>query len=209
MSTEKKNLYEKIQLVSNEVKSISKNMTVGKGAYAYKAVSDIDVTLAVNKAETKYKILSVPIGQKVISSETVKTLSEDGKEKTTFVENIEVTVRFIDLENISDFIDVPILAKGLDNGDKGFGKAATYARKYSLLMVYKIATGEDPDAEKSKQLESKKTISEKKLIVTNYLNNNLKLLQETLTYFNVGQLDDMTEANFELLHKTYTNKKLI
>ena len=32
----KKNLYEKIQLVSNEIKNIEKNMTVGKGNYAYK-----------------------------------------------------------------------------------------------------------------------------------------------------------------------------
>ena len=35
---DKPNLYQKIQLVSNEIKNIEKNMTVGKGNYAYKAV---------------------------------------------------------------------------------------------------------------------------------------------------------------------------
>lgn len=56
MDTEmKKNLYEKIQLVSNEIKNIEKNMTVGKGNYAYKAVQDIDVTLEVKQAERIYK----------------------------------------------------------------------------------------------------------------------------------------------------------
>lgn len=56
MDTEmKKNLYEKIQLVSNEIKNIKKNMTVGKGNYAYKAVQDIDVTLEVKQAERIYK----------------------------------------------------------------------------------------------------------------------------------------------------------
>ena len=36
MSNEKNNLYEKIQLVSNEVRNISKDMTVGSGSYSYK-----------------------------------------------------------------------------------------------------------------------------------------------------------------------------
>ena len=39
------NLYQKIQAVSNEIKNIEKNMTVGRGNYAYKAVQDIDVVL--------------------------------------------------------------------------------------------------------------------------------------------------------------------
>lgn len=52
--TKELNLYQKIQAVSNEVKNIEKNMTVGKGSYSYKAVQDIDVVLEVKKAETKY-----------------------------------------------------------------------------------------------------------------------------------------------------------
>ena len=50
--TDRLNLFEKIQAVSNEIKNIEKNMQVGKGQYAYKAVSDLDVVLAVKDAET-------------------------------------------------------------------------------------------------------------------------------------------------------------
>jgi len=81
---------------------------------------------------------------------------------------------FVDLDDVNSFIEVESFGKGIDSGDKGFGKASTYARKYALLNVYKIATGEDPDAEKSKQLETKKTVSEKRIAVVNYLNNNVK-----------------------------------
>jgi hypothetical protein len=208
MENTKLNLYEKIQLVSNEVKSISKNMTVGTGNYSYKAVSDIDVTLAINKAELKHRIVSIPLKQELINSEVVRTL-KDNKEGLTYVDTIKMTVKIVDLDNIDSFIEIESFGKGIDSGDKGFGKASTYARKYALLNAYKIATGEDPDSHKNNPLETKKTISDKRIAVVNYLNNNNKLLQETLKYLNIGVLEDMTEANVELLYKTYTEKKLI
>lgn len=206
--SDKKNLFEKIQLVSNEVRNISKDMTVGSGAYSYKAVSDIDVTLAVKDAETKHKLVSIPIKQELINSEILKVL--DGqKEKITYVDTIKLTLKIIDLEDINSSIEIESFGKGIDSGDKGFGKASTYARKYALLNAYKIATGEDPDAEKSKQTEQNKTVSDKKIAVVNYLEKNNSLLQEVLKYFNIGSLDDMTDANVNAIYKTYSDKKLI
>ncbi|MFK1876104.1 hypothetical protein ACIXOG_19660 [Bacteroides fragilis] len=70
------NLYQKIQAVSNEVKNIEKNMTVGAGSYAYKAVQDIDVTLCVKDAETKYGIVSIPVKQELIKSEVIRTIKK-------------------------------------------------------------------------------------------------------------------------------------
>ena len=206
--SEKNNLFEKIQLVSNEVRNITKDMTVGSGNYAYKAVSDIDVTLAVKDAETKYKLVSIPIKQELINSEILKVL-DGAKEKITYVDTIKLTIKIIDLEDISSFIEIESFGKGIDSGDKGFGKASTYARKYALLNAYKIATGEDPDNEKSKQQEQKKTTSDKRIAVVNYLEKNISLLQEVLKYFNIGSLDDMTEANINAIYKTYSDKKLI
>ena len=98
METTPLNLYEKIQAVSNEVRNISKDMTVGTGNYSYKAVSDIDVTLAVKDAETKFKLTSVPIKQELISSEVIRTVNKDGKEGLTYVDNIKLTLRIVDLE---------------------------------------------------------------------------------------------------------------
>ena len=77
---EKPNLYQKIQLVSNEVKNIEKNMVVGKGNYAYKAVQDIDVTLEVKEAETKYGLVSIPIKQELVKSEVIRIVKEGGGE---------------------------------------------------------------------------------------------------------------------------------
>ena len=146
------NIYEKIQAVSLDVKNISKNMTVGSGAYSYKAVSDLDVTLAVKEAEATHGIVSIPIKQELIKSEVYRSIKKESyngrdteKETYTYVDDIKMTVRIINLENPDEFIDIETYGKGIDTGDKGFGKASTYARKYALLNAYKIATGEDPD----------------------------------------------------------------
>jgi hypothetical protein len=147
----KLNIYEKIQAVSLDVNNVSKSMTVGQGNYAYKAVSDLQVTLSVKKSEAEFKIISIPIKQEIIKSEVIK-YDKDGVPKIIIIDDIKMTVRFIDMEDTTQFIDVESFGRGLDNGDKGFGKASTYARKYALLNAYKIATGEDPDSIHSEDL---------------------------------------------------------
>ena len=205
--TEKKNLYEKIQAVSIDVMNIEKDMQVGKGNYSYKAVSDTSVVLQVKKAEEKHKIISIPIKQELIKSEIIKQV-KDGRETMLHVDNIKMTVRIIDLENISDFIEVESFGKGIDNADKGFGKASTYARKYALLNAYKIATGEDPDSEKSQSTESI-TVDVKKDAVTSVCLKDEKLLNEVLSHFNLGSLDDLDTKQITTIYNQFKSKKRI
>lgn len=201
----KKNLYEKIQLVSNEIKNIEKNMTVGKGNYAYKAVQDIDVTLEVKEAETKYGLISIPIKQELVKSEVVRIVKEGGGETINYVDIVKMTLRIINLDNTSEYIDVESFGRGLDPGDKGFGKASTYARKYALLNAYKIATGEDPDENKSKQ-QTPATIDEVKNAVVNYMMTDSNFTQNILSYFNVGSSDDMTSEQFKMAYNNLKKK---
>jgi ERF superfamily len=203
------NLYEKILAVSMEVKNIEKNMSVGSGNYAYKAVSDLDVTLKVKEAEEKFKLVSIPIKQELVSSEVIRTLKDGNKETLTYVDNIKMTLRIVDIEEPTMFIDVESFGKGIDSGDKGFGKASTYARKYALLNAYKIATGEDPDAEKSKQEEVAKQISEKRVAVVNYYKLNSSKEGEICKHFNVPSLDEMTDAQVQLAYTTLAKKNLL
>lgn len=196
----KLNLYEKIQAVSNEIKGIEKDMVVGSGTYSYKAVSDTQVTLKVKEAETKHRLLSIPVNQELISSEVHKTIKKDNTEGLTFVENIKLTLRIIDLDDTSQFIDIESFGKGVDTGDKGFGKASTYARKYSLLNAYKIATGEDPDAEKREQERVKKTEDEKRVALANYYEKNNDDLQKMLKHFELGCFDDFSNEDIKHLY---------
>lgn len=54
-------------------------------------------------------------------------------------------VRFENIDDRSDFIDVATFGYGVDPQDKGPGKAMSYGVKYALLKVLGLETGDDPD----------------------------------------------------------------
>lgn len=203
-----KELFKKIQQVSNEINNIEKDMTVGSGSYSYKAVSDIQVTLAVKRAETKHGIASVPIKQEQVGSEVIRTIRKDGNEGLTYVDTIKLTLKIVDLES-GESIEVESFGKGIDSGDKGFGKASTYARKYALLNAYKIPTGEDPDADKSVEQSTTATISEKRKLVTDYLDTDVKVKNEALSHFGVDDSSQLAEKDINTMYSTFKKRKVI
>lgn len=205
METKQPNIYEKIQLVSGEIKNIEKNMTVGKGDYAYKAVQDIDVTLEVKQAEAKYRLVSIPIRQELVKSEIVRVVKDGGGEAIQYMDIVKMTLRIVNLDNTSEFVDVESFGRGLDPGDKGFGKASTYARKYALLNAYKIATGEDPDEKKSEE-QRPATADEVRDAVVNYMMTDENFTRNILSYFNVGGADDMTAKQMQLAYNNLKRK---
>lgn len=204
----KMNIYQKIQAVSNDIKNIEKNMTVGKGAYAYKAVQDIDVTLEAKRAETKYGLVSIPVRQELVRSDIVKTMKDNGSEGVQYVDIVKMTLRIVNLEDPTEFVEVESFGRGLDPGDKGFGKASTYARKYAILNAYKIATGEDPDTEKLKETVAMPQ-DEKRDKVVNYMMGDVQFTQNILSYFNIGSIQDLTEKQVDTVYKNLQKKKLI
>lgn len=56
-----------------------------------------------------------------------------------------ITVRFVNIDKPDDFFDVPTFGYGIDQQDKGPGKAMSYAVKYALLKALGLETGEDAD----------------------------------------------------------------
>jgi len=58
---------------------------------------------------------------------------------------VAMLVRFANIDNPEDHIDVPSLGYGIDDQDKGPGKAISYAVKYALLKTLGLETGDDPD----------------------------------------------------------------
>ena len=201
------NLYEKIQAVADEIRSVEKDMQVGNATYGYKAVSDFNVTTKVKEAESKYKLISIPVNQEMISSETIRILEKE-KERILYSFVVKMRTRLIDTENPTDFIEIESLGHGLDSGDKAFGKASTYARKYALLNAYKIATSEDPDANPS---EPKTTahIDTKRDVVFSYFNKNNQSMQNILGHFKVGQMEDLNQMQIDRIYKNMITQKLI
>jgi len=202
------NLYEKIQAVANEIMSVEKDMQVGNVNYGYKAVSDLNVTLKVKEAESKNKLISIPTKQEIVHQEVLRTI-DGNKESLKYHFIIKMTTKIVDLEKTDDFVEIESFGHGLDSGDKGFGKASTYARKYALLNAYKIATGEDPDKDPSEKNNSPKTVSEKKKVLTDFLLSDNEKLQHVLMQLSIGDIEDISEKDVNRVYDAYKKKGLI
>ena len=205
IDTKAMNIYEKIQAVSNEVRNVEKNLVVGTGNSSYKAVGDLDVVMKVKEAETKFRVVSIPVRQELVKSEIVRVVGSNGYEKLTYSDIVKMTVKIVNLDNTSETIEVESFGRGLDAGDKGFGKASTYARKYALLNAYKIATGEDPDANKSEQ-QVALTKDEVKDKVVNYMMQNANYCNSCLSYYGCKTVEELDSKAINSIYKNLKGK---
>ncbi len=151
--TKEMNIYERMSEIENQLGIIAKDMEIGSGKNAYKAVGEATVLNAVKPLEYQYRIKSLPIKREVVKQECYETVLE-GYTKRLFFISIKTTFRFVNLDNTSEFVDVESLGDGTDPLDKGSGKAQTYADKNALLKAYKMISGEDTDNTHSNKYEN-------------------------------------------------------
>lgn len=137
---EKKNIFETINAVMEEIGAVGKNSRNEKQKYMYRGVDD--VMNALNPAFIKHKLFMVPevVNQKREERQTAN-------EKNLIYSVLSVKYTFYAEDGSSIYTIVP--GEGMDSGDKASNKAMSSAFKYACFQVFCIATEEmnDPDAE--------------------------------------------------------------
>lgn len=142
-----KEISKAILAVMTEVKGIDKSMTVGSGNNSYKGVSDKVVKEILQPAMFKNGLSIVP------TNVEAKTTTERWEENTDYGKKLkqstltEVTTKYLLLHSSGESIELAGYGHGVDNQDKGAGKATTYALKYALLYTFLIPTGKIDDAD--------------------------------------------------------------
>ncbi len=132
-STEKVlNIYQRLHAIMKDVSYIQKDQK--KINNNYTSVKNDDVVALLRQPLVDQMVMVVP---HVLSS------SQEGNRTIA-----EVQVDFVCVDNPVDFLRVTYYGHGVDNQDKGMGKAVTYAIKYALLKVFLLETGDDADVEK-------------------------------------------------------------
>lgn len=121
----------------NEVSYIQKE---SKRGMRYSIVSHDAVTAKVRPSLVKHGVMYYPVHM---------VTSQDGNRTVC-----ELTVRFQSVDDPNSFIDVPSFGYGIDDQDKGPGKAISYAVKYALLKTLGLETGDDPDYDQDVQHKS-------------------------------------------------------
>jgi hypothetical protein len=122
------NIAQRIAAVMGEVDYVQKEKKQGMN---YSIVSHDAVTAKVRPLLHKHGVIYYPRGL---------TVSQNGN-RTEAV----FTVRFENIDDRTDYIDVETFGYGVDPQDKGPGKAMSYGVKYALLKVLGLETGDDPD----------------------------------------------------------------
>lgn len=80
----------------------------------------------------------------IVSQDLQETTNQKGNKE--FFTKLNMVFTWVNIDNPDEKIVCQWTAQGLDNAEKGIGKALTYAEKYFLLKFFNIATDkDDPD----------------------------------------------------------------
>lgn len=124
---DKPNIYQRINAVMAEIDYIHKG---GKNDhYKYKFVSHDAVIGALHAQLVKHGITMIP---------NMDEIHQDGNRTS-----VKMTIDFVNIDEPTDRISVSYWGYGIDQQDKGVGKAVSYAVKYCLLKVFCLETGDD------------------------------------------------------------------
>ena len=141
------NIYQKLIEVRKAVPYLQKEAE----GQQYKYVGSSQVLSSVrSKMDELGLLLTVKVVGHNVEGETVENTDKYGKIKktTTFFTELDLEFTWINAENPEETLTLPFYGQGVDiAGEKGVGKALTYAEKYFLLKQFNIATDkDDPDS---------------------------------------------------------------
>jgi hypothetical protein len=137
------NIHQRLHAVMKDIDYVQKEDKKVNGQYTF--VSHDAVTAKCRKAFIENGIISVPT---IINHERewVLTKTKNG-EIQKIMTTVEVGIEFINIDNPEDRAKTVSIGYGLDDQDKGLGKAYSYAVKYGYLKALGLETGDDPEQE--------------------------------------------------------------
>lgn len=148
MATGKLNLHQKMVEIRRTVEFLKKE----NQGHGFKFVSSSQTLLAVKEKMDELGVLLLPS----VDGHTVSPHTTSGGKSWYFTE-IDLEYSWINAEDPKDREVVKWYGQGLDDGEKGVGKAFTYAEKYLMLKTFNIPTDkDDPDASKPPSEQDKK-----------------------------------------------------
>ena len=141
------NIFQRI----NEVRKVVDYLQKDKKVEGYMALTHDAVTAATRPEFIKQGIVIVP---RLLRS-VVKDIGTTTSKGTPFI-RLEATYAFdfVNMDEPTDRFTVEIEAHALDHGDKGAGKVLSYAKKYAVIKVLDLESGDDEEG-RAEQVKAK------------------------------------------------------
>lgn len=190
----KPNIYQRLNRVMAEVAYVQKEDRKVNGMYTF--VSHDAVVAKIRPSLIANGIVVIP---RVVGH------SQDGNRTL-----VEVEADFVNIDDPSDRITVPGFAFGIDQADKGPGKALSYCLKMIFLKTFCLETGDEADIERQNidhkpevitedQLE---TIAELALEVNAHIPSFCKFLK-------INDLSELRQVDYDRAIKALESKRKI
>lgn len=138
------NLYQRINEIRKKVDYIQKDKSVSTGGGSYKAVTHDQVTAILRSHMTECGVICVP--NLVTSKANDREIGSDGGKAKQFRYDATYSFDFINMDKPEEKCTILMEAHAMDNADKAPGKALSYAKKYAVLKLFEIETGEDEES---------------------------------------------------------------
>lgn len=153
-----KNIFQRMIEVQKKVSSVMKNETVkmSEKDKGYKAVTHDDVAACLHLPLAEAGIFMLPevIEYSPSEFEVTKKNNYGEYKQRWFRTDLKISVKWINVDDPSDFIEVTGYSFALDTSDKSFAKAYSLALKIVLLKVHLL---ESRDGEEKRTFEEETT----------------------------------------------------
>ena len=179
----KLNIYQRLNAVMQEVKYIQKDPK--KEDMKYATMPHDKVIAKLREPMTNHGIAFIP---------TIKEYRQEGNRTQVLME-----ARFVNIDDPNDFCTASGIGYGVDNSDKGPGKATSYACKYILLKTFCLETGEDPENDQNSVYEEKeeKQIRDVQVKALEHVCKDYpEILEEIKVKYNVKDISEITSLEF-------------
>ena len=174
------NIYQRILSVMDDLHFVQKEDKRVNGQYTF--VSHDAVSAAIHPLLVKHRIVVTP---------TVIDHTIDGNRTV-----VNVEVNFVNADMPEEKITINSIGYGIDNQDKGIGKAVSYATKYAFLKMFVLETGDDPEQDLIEHQPD--TITNKQAVaLQNLIEETGTRISDFCAHFEISELKNLPKKEFK------------
>tara|TARA_R100001594_G_scaffold22664_1_gene43925 strand:+ start:22 stop:621 length:600 start_codon:yes stop_codon:yes gene_type:complete len=174
------NIYQRILSVMDDLHFVQKEDKRVNGQYTF--VSHDAVSAAIHPLLVKHRIVVTP---------TVIDHTIDGNRTV-----VNVEVNFVNADMPEEKITINSIGYGIDNQDKGIGKAVSYATKYAFLKMFVLETGDDPEQDLIEHQPD--TITNKQAVaLQNLIEETGTRISDFCAHFEISELKNLPKTEFK------------
>lgn len=175
-----KNIYQRVNAVMKECEYLQK-----RGAAQGKGVKYDEVIAMIRDLLIKHGIV-------MQTNQASLVLVDGAGAGNQKLYQGEYTLTLINMDKPEETITHSSIAQGMDGGDKGAGKAHTYAMKQMLVKGFGIETGDDEESRSEKAEANTFLTLEHKQQINGLIKSTSTDKNQLLAHFRVQRIDDMS-----------------